>query len=138
MLKRTLIVGGLSVAAVLAADLRPAEAYRCSIPAVRDSIKRAVCGTPALRALDTQETAKLSELRSWLNRNAYNYTEDDRKQFTAQRAKCGAKDIRCLEATYQAQVRLYSVLLGCKAGTRQTACVKNAVQKHRQALHSSM
>lgn len=121
----------------LAATATPAEAYRCSIPAVRDSVKRTVCGAPALRALDVTEQADLGKLQSWLNRNAYNYTVDDRKLFAGTRAKC-AKDVRCLEATYNAQIRLYQVLLACKAGTRQTACVKNAVAKHREELHRSL
>jgi uncharacterized protein len=130
-------LGLTGMLAAFAASSTPAEAYRCSIPAVRDSIKRTVCGNPGLRTLDTQEQGDLGKLQSWLNRNAYNYTVDDRKLFTAQRAKC-AKDTRCLEATYEAQVRLYKVLLACKAGTRQTACVKNAVAKHREELHRSL
>jgi uncharacterized protein len=126
----------LSGGLLLAATATSSEAYNCRVPAVRDVVKRTVCGAPELRTKDTAEQAELTKLRSWLNRNAYNITEDDRKQFTATRKKC-QKDVRCLDATYDAQLRLYTTLLACKAGPRQTACVKNAIQKHRQELHKS-
>jgi uncharacterized protein len=127
---------------ILALSLMPllpeaANAYQCGVPAVFDANKKTVCASPVLANLDQAEVDARRSLG--LSREATSIVSRDRQSFTKTRGQCGGA-ARCLEATYRAQIRLYTKLKSCasRQGPQQTFCVSKATQQHRQDLHRSM
>jgi uncharacterized protein len=132
---RNAILAGL--AAVVAAPLvmsTPADAFNCRIPAFISPSKKAVCASPELRRLDSQEEAGFAALRSRLGARAPRLTAD-RTTFINTRNGCQS-DTRCLSATYRAQLRLYRQVARCKPADAQ--CVPRTVEAHRMALARSL
>lgn len=116
----------------------PAAAFNCAIPGIFSAAKKTVCANPTLTALDQAEEDDLVALRSRLGSEAMVPVSRDRRIFLSQRDRCG-RDVRCHEATYTAQTRLYRRLGECEThGARKLFCVSRTLIKHREALHRSM
>jgi uncharacterized protein len=132
---------GMMVAAVLFAStvaVDDANAFNCAVPAVVSVTKQSVCASPVLRRLDQEEGSTYTTLRRSFAPPARTALMSDYQTFIDQRAKCAA-DIRCLEATYRAQVRLYEKLKPCTtAPGDQRVCVTRTISAHREELHRSL
>jgi uncharacterized protein len=116
----------------------PATAFNCRIPALANASKKTVCASSLLRAADAKEEAGYASLRAALNPDARRALDADRRQFVATRDGCIGEDL-CLEASYRAQLRLYTRLARCKApGAKQTLCITNTTSAHREELHRSL
>ncbi len=136
MLRLAMIVTVAALAAT--AGARTAEAYDCRVPALINDTKKSVCAVPVLRRLDQEEGAGYGRLRATLGAPSRTALLSDRVNFLDTRRTCAA-DIRCLEATYRAQIRLYDALRFCVLGRGdQRACVVAAIAKHREELHRSL
>ena len=115
-----------------------AHAFICAVPGVFSVAKKTVCANPTLAALDQAESDAFAALRPKLGAEAMVAIGRDRRTFSSQRDRCAA-DVRCHEATYTAQTRLYSQLNACAdRGTRKMFCVNRTILKHRESLHRSM
>lgn len=128
----------LAVGAVLWLPAGEAAAFNCSVPALINAAKKTVCAQPLLRAADAKEEGDFKALGAGLSLDARRVLQRDRRTFVATRDGCEA-DQRCLEATYRAQLRLYTKLARCKVTrANQTFCVTTTTEKHRQELHNSL
>lgn len=135
---RTLIGATLAAAAIVAVTANNAAAFNCSIPALANVAKKTVCGNPLLRTVDGKEETEFKALGAGLSLEARRALQRDRRLFISTRDGCDA-DQRCLEATYRAQIRLYTKLARCKVTrANQTFCVTTTTDKHRQELHKSL
>ncbi len=115
-----------------------AQAFTCAVPGIFSAAKKTVCGNPTLAALDRAEGNGFAALRPKLGAEAMVAVGRDRRAFLGQRDRC-ARDVRCHEATYTAQTRLYAKLDTCAdRGTRKMFCVNRTILKHREGLHRSM
>jgi uncharacterized protein len=126
------VIGGLAVPS-------QALAYNCTIPALVDPVKKAVCAQPLLAGMDREEVARRTALAAKLTSDAGTLITRDRRAFVTTRETC-ASDQRCLEATYRAQLRLYSRLDACarRQAAQQTFCVSRTTLQHREELHKSL
>jgi uncharacterized protein len=116
----------------------PAQAYNCNAAAVFDMTKKAVCANPGLAKMDLAEAEQLSALRARLGNEATRVVARDRQSFLLSRNRC-ARNVRCLDAIYSAQLRLYQSLSACVGPNSATsACVKGRISAHREQLHKSM
>jgi uncharacterized protein len=116
----------------------PAAAFSCAVPAIASAVKRTVCAEPLLMAIDRTEAETVAGLGGRLSGDARRAVLRDRRAFHAVRDNCGA-DVRCLEASYRAQVRLYRKLESClRPDARELFCVTRTIEQHRQELHRSM
>ena len=132
----------LAVAAVVltaAASAPDAHAgFNCAVPSVVSEAKRTVCNDRHLSSLNHHEDTDFITLRTRLIPAARLIMVRDHTNFVRTRAACGS-DKRCLEATYNAQLRLYTRMKTCFVKRmEQSACVATTVDKHRQDLHKSM
>lgn len=128
----------LATGALLALPAGEAAAFNCSIPALVNPAKKTVCANPLLRTVDAKEESEFRALSAGLSLEARRALQRDRRQFVSTRDGCEA-DQRCLEATYRAQLRLYTRLARCKVTrANQTFCVTTTAEKHRQELHKSL
>ncbi len=115
-----------------------ANAFNCSVPAIFSAAKKAVCASALLSAKDRAEQGQQAVLRSKFGADVMPMIATDRKAFISTRDICGS-DRRCLEATYNAQLRLYRKLDGCRLrGDKKLECVSDVIRQHRQELHKSM
>jgi uncharacterized protein len=134
--KRLLAAAALAVA--LFAIVPPAVAFNCAVPALVNVAKRTVCKDPILAALNLHEQERLAVVRSVIAVQNRGQVINDRRIFLRTRDNCRS-DVRCLDATYRAQVRLYSRLEACGATIQNQAfCLTRAIQRHRQELHRSL
>ena len=116
----------------------PAVAFNCAVPGVFSTAKMTVCATPVLTQLDQAEETGLVTLRGKLGPDAAREIASDRRSFVRTRDGC-QRDVRCHEATYTAQSRLYRKLDTCAGqGTKQLICVQRSILRHRQELHRSL
>jgi uncharacterized protein len=131
----------MMIAAALAASAAAgdeANAFNCAVPAFVSVTKQSVCAAPVVRRLDQEEDRGYTALRRSFAPPARTALMSDHQSFVDQRAKCAA-DIRCLEATYRAQVRLYEKLKPCTATPGdQRVCVTRTISAHREELHRSL
>jgi uncharacterized protein len=131
----------LATAALIAACLVPtsgAQAFNCAIPGIFSIPKKTVCANPTLAALDQTEAGRFAGLRGKLGAEAMVSVGRDRRTFLGQRDRCG-RDVRCHEATYTAQTRLYRRLDACAdRGAQKVLCVSRTISKHREELHRSL
>lgn len=135
---RLLAIATLTTTAWLALSSTGAEAFNCAVPALANVAKKTVCANPLLRTVDAKEESEFKALGAGLSLEARRVSQRDRRLFIATRDGCEA-DQRCLEASYRAQLRLYSRLARCKVTrANQTFCVTTTTDKHRQELHKSL
>jgi hypothetical protein len=114
-----------------------AHAFNCAVPGIFSVTKKTVCANPTLTALDRTEGARFATLRAKLGAEAMVAVGRDRRTFLSQRDTCG-REVRCYEATYTAQTRLYSRLDACtEKGARKMFCVSRTILRHREDLHRS-
>jgi uncharacterized protein len=126
----------LMAAAVLSAP--PAQAFNCAVPGLFSAAKKTVCANPTLAVLDQTEGNAFAALRGKLGAEAMVAVGRDRRAFLSQRDRCG-REVRCHEATYIAQTRLYRRLEACAdRDARKMFCVSRTVLKHREDLHRSL
>jgi uncharacterized protein len=134
--RKILTAAALSAATFLAAP--SALAFTCAVPGLFSAAKKTVCGNPTLAALDQAEDDGFKGLRDKLGAEAMAAIGRDRRTFLKQRNAC-AREVRCHEATYTAQTRLYARLGACSdRGNRKMFCVTRTILKHREELHRSM
>jgi uncharacterized protein len=133
MLRRCTLIALL----LAAATASPAAAYNCELPGL-DPIKRTVCRSKELRRLDTAERNLLHTTSAKLGVTAIGIMRADRDKFIKDRKACRT-DVRCLDAVYNAQVRLYGeIAAACeKPAGDQSECTQTTIAKHREALHQS-
>ena len=125
MIPRTYLPAA-ALALALLAPATDAQAFNCAIPGLFSAAKKTVCASPTLAALNRTETDRLAGLRARLGAEAMVAVNRDRRTFTATRDQC-ARDVRCHEATYTAQVRLYRRLDTCADRGKQVVfCVNRA------------
>lgn len=135
---RLFVTATLAIAALSALPPGEAAAFNCAIPALANVAKKTVCATPILRAIDTKEETEFKNVTTGMSLDARRAAQRDRRNFIATRDGCEA-DNRCLEATYRAQLRLYTKFARCKiTRANQTFCVTTTADKHRQELHKSL
>lgn len=135
---RTVATVVIALAAILALSGGEASAFNCAVPALINPAKKTVCAQPLLRAADGKEEAEFKALNAGLALEARRVMQRDRRIFIATRDGCEI-DQRCLEATYRAQLRLYTRLTRCQATrANQAFCVTTTAEKHRQELHNSL
>ena len=116
----------------------PAVAFNCKVPGLLSAAKKTVCSSPVLTQLDQAEETGLVTLRGKVGPDAAREIVNDRRNFLRTRDGCGL-DVRCHEATYMAQSRLYRKLDACAGqGTKQLICVQRSILRHRQELHRSL
>jgi uncharacterized protein len=115
-----------------------AQAFTCAVPGIFSAAKKTVCANATLAALDQTEAVGFAALRPKLGADAMAAIGRDRRAFLSQRDRC-TRDLRCHEATYTAQIRLYGRLDACTdRGTRKMFCVSRTLLKHRENLHNSL
>ena len=131
------ISGALAVAAILLTSVPSASAFDCRVPAVISTTKRTVCASATLTRLDQREGTIRRSVSATLPVAARGRLAADRVAFVQTRQTCGA-DPRCLDATYTAQLRLYSRLRQCAVEPNPAACTSRVIDAHRQELHRSM
>lgn len=135
---RLLATATIAATALVGLTATEAAAFNCAVPALVNPAKKTVCANPLLRAIDDKEESAFKALGAGLSLDARRALQRDRRIFVSTRDGCEA-DQRCLEATYRAQLRLYTKLGRCKVTrANQTFCVTTTADKHRQELHKSL
>ncbi|NOU04709.1 MAG: hypothetical protein HOO99_00855 [Hyphomicrobiaceae bacterium] len=135
----------LSFTAALSAFLTVATMSKASAgfncadqSSLANDAKRLVCTDHRLSTLNSREDTQFVSLRTRLIPEAQLTIVRDRVNFVRTRNTCGA-DKRCLEATYNAQLRLYARLNTCfTKRIDQSTCTSTTTEKHRQSLHKSL
>ncbi len=120
-----------------AATASPAHAYNCELPGI-DVTKRTVCRNPELTRLDKAERNILHATSAKLGVSSIGAMRADRDRFVKARKACRA-NVRCLDAVYNAQIRLYGeIAAACEKTTDdQYDCTLAAIARHREALHQA-
>jgi uncharacterized protein len=133
------ITAALSALATVGTTQLARAGFNCAEPAaVANDAKRLVCADQRLSTLNSREDTTFASLRTRMISEAQLTIVRDRVNFVRTRNTCGA-DKRCLVATYNAQLRLYTRLNSCFIKRiDQSACTSTTTEKHRQALHKSM
>jgi uncharacterized protein len=132
------LMAALGLATCLAFAAPPAAAFNCKFPGLVDATKRAVCANPELARLDATEAAELHHVSGKLWISSIGALRADRDAFVNARRRCGAA-LRCLEAVYRAQLRLYAAAGLCaERGPQQLDCLNQTFARHREDLHRSL
>lgn len=133
------ISSALSAFVTIAMMSKAGAGFNCADQStLGNDAKRLVCTDQRLSTLNSREDTTFVSLRSRLIPEAKLTIVRDRVNFVRTRNTCGA-DKRCLEATYNAQLRLYARLNSCfMKRTDQSTCAATTTEKHRQSLHKSL
>ncbi len=131
------VVTAILVAGAVWLAPAPAQAFSCAVPAIQSAAKRTVCFSKSLRKLNGRERDGYAALARDLKGDARTAVIDDHWKYLETLEGCKS-DKRCLEATYEAQLRLYQKLAACKSKAAADECAPTTIEAHRQELHKSL